>query len=58
MNFSAHVRRWLLPLPLLGLLGVTYWLDQQAQPELDIPEVNKRHDPDAIVENFFCYPTE
>ena len=52
MNFSAHVRRWLLPLPLLGLLAVTYWLNQQAQPELDIPEVNKRHDPDAIVENF------
>lgn len=52
MSFTTHVRHWLLPLPLLGLLGVTYWLDRQSQPELAKSEGSKRHDPDAIVENF------
>ena len=52
MSFASHVRHWLLPLPLLALLGVTYWLDRQSQPELAKPESGKRHDPDAIVENF------
>jgi len=52
MNFSSRFRYWLLPLPLLVLLGVTYWLDQQAQPELAKSDSSKRHDPDAIVENF------
>ena len=51
MNFS-HVRHWWLLLPLLSLLGIAYWLNQQAQPELAQPDSRKRHDPDAIVENF------
>lgn len=52
MTFASRVRHWLLLLPLLGLLGVTYWLDHQAQPELAKSDSNKRHDPDAIMENF------
>lgn len=52
MTFTFRIRHWLLPLPLLGLLGVTYWLDRQAQPDLAMPDNSKRHDPDAIVENF------
>jgi len=34
------------------LLGATYWLNQQAQPDPTLPDGNTRHDPDAIVENF------
>ena len=52
MTFSSRVRYWLPLLPLIGLLGVTYWLNQQAQPEQAVPDSSKRHDPDAIVENF------
>ncbi|MEO8332189.1 MAG: LPS export ABC transporter periplasmic protein LptC [Gallionella sp.] len=52
MTISTRVRHWLLLLPLLGLLGATYWLDQQAQPEPVKPDGSTRHDPDAIVENF------
>jgi lipopolysaccharide export system protein LptC len=52
MNRHFHVRHWLLLLPLLCLLGVTYWLDQQTQPELEKTVSAKRHDPDAIVDNF------
>jgi len=52
MSFSSRARYWLPLLPLLGLLGATYWLNQQVQPQLAKPDSNKRHDPDAIVENF------
>lgn len=52
MTFSSRVRYWLPLLPLLGLLGATYWLNQQVQPEPAKPDGSKRHDPDAIVENF------
>ena len=52
MSFITRVRYWLLPLPLLGLLGFSYWLNQQAQPDLDKPDNSMRHQPDAIVENF------
>lgn len=52
MTFNLHIRQWLMTLPLLGLLAVTYWLNQQAQPELTKLDSNIRHDPDAIVENF------
>lgn len=51
MTFASRARYWLPLLPLLGLLGVTYWLDQQVQQEIVKPG-NKRHDPDAIMENF------
>ncbi len=52
MNFSSRARYWLPLLPLFGLLGATYWLNQQVLPVPDKPDSSKRHDPDAIVENF------
>ncbi|MHB1236011.1 MAG: LPS export ABC transporter periplasmic protein LptC [Gallionella sp.] len=52
MTLSSRVRYWLPLLPLLGLLGATYWLDQQVQPVPAKPDASKRHDPDAIMENF------
>jgi len=52
MTIATRVRYWLPLLPLLGLLGATYWLNQQAQPEPVKPDGSRRHDPDSIVENF------
>ena len=52
MTFSSRARYWLPLLPLIGLLGITYWLNQQVQPEPGASDSSKRHDPDAIVENF------
>jgi len=52
MTFASRVRYWLPLFPMLGLLGVTYWLNQQVQPEPATPDSSKRHDPDAIMENF------
>ena len=52
MTFAKRARYWLPLLPLLGLLGATYWLDQQAQPEPTPSNGSRRHDPDSIVENF------
>jgi lipopolysaccharide export system protein LptC len=52
MIISTRFRYWLPLLPLLGLLGATYWLNQQVQPEQAKLDGDKRHDPDAIVENF------
>ena len=51
MILVSRVRPWLPLLPLLGLLAATYWLNQQALPGPAKPE-SKRHDPDAIMENF------
>lgn len=52
MTIASRARYWLPLLPLLSLLGATYWLNQQVQPEPDKPDSSKRHDPDAIMENF------
>jgi len=52
MTHPYNFRNWLLLLPLFILLGVTYWLDQQAQPGATSISSSLRHDPDAIVENF------
>lgn len=52
MTFASRARYWLPLLPLLGLLGATYWLNQQVQPESIRPDSSRRHDPDAIMENF------
>ncbi len=52
MTMVSRARHWLPLLPLLGLLGVTYWLSQQVRPEDGKPDNGKRHDPDAIMENF------
>lgn len=51
MTLASRARYWLPLLPLLGLLGVTYWLNQQVRQEIAKPD-SKRHDPDAIMENF------
>lgn len=52
MTIASRARYWLPLVPLFGLLGGTYWLNQQVQPEPAKPDSSKRHDPDAIVENF------
>lgn len=52
MSFPARIRAWLPLLPLLGLLGATYWLSLQAQPDPTLPDGGMRHDPDSIVDNF------
>ncbi|BBI98723.1 hypothetical protein FGKAn22_04160 [Ferrigenium kumadai] len=52
MTLVSRARYWLPLLPLLGLLGVTYWLNLQVKPEAAKPDSGKRHDPDAIMENF------
>ncbi|HEX5337375.1 MAG TPA: LPS export ABC transporter periplasmic protein LptC [Gallionella sp.] len=52
MTLASRARYWLPLIPLLGLLGVTYWLNQQVQPVAAQPDSSKRHDPDASMENF------
>ena len=52
MTFASRARHWLPLLPLLGLVGATYWLNQQVKPEPARPDSSTRHDPDAIMENF------
>ena len=52
MTFFSRIRYWLPLLPFFGLLGATYWLNQQVLPEPAIPDSSKRHDPDAIIEDF------
>ncbi|HCI13841.1 MAG: LPS export ABC transporter periplasmic protein LptC [Gallionellales bacterium GWA2_60_142] len=52
MTLASRARYWLPLLPLLGLLGVTYWLDQQVRPEAAKETGPLRHDPDAVMENF------
>ncbi len=52
MTFASRSRYWLPLLPLIGLLGFTYWLNLLSQTEPGKPVSQKRHDPDAIVDNF------
>lgn len=52
MTFASRARYWLPLLPLLGVLAVTYWLDQQAHQEPQSTGGAVRHDPDAIMQNF------
>lgn len=52
MKFISRIRHWLPALPLLALLGATYWLNQQVQPEPAKLDSSMRHDPDSVVENF------
>ncbi len=52
MTIATRVRYWLPVLPLFALLGATYWLDRQVQPEAAKPDNTMHHDPDSIVENF------
>jgi lipopolysaccharide export system protein LptC len=52
MTIASRTRRWLPLLPLFSLLGATYWLNQQVLPDSAKPDSKKRHDPDAVMENF------
>lgn len=47
-----RVREWLPVVPLLLLLGATYWLNQQVQPLANRGNAAARHDPDYSVTNF------
>ncbi len=47
-----RLQAWLPLVPLLVLLGGTYWLNQQVLPLPPKPDTSKRHDPDYIVSNF------
>jgi lipopolysaccharide export system protein LptC len=44
-----HLREWSPLLPLILLLGATYWLNQQVHPLSPASDNSKRHDPDFIV---------
>lgn len=50
MTLVSRARAWLPVLPLIGILAMTYWLDKQAQPELDTGERKPQHTPDAIID--------
>ncbi len=52
MTFVSRARYWLPLLPLLGLLGITYWLEQQVRPESAGAAAAPRHEPDGVMENF------
>ncbi|MFZ5503602.1 MAG: LPS export ABC transporter periplasmic protein LptC [Pseudomonadota bacterium] len=51
MNLVARARSWLGLLPLLGILGATYWLNQQVRLAGDGVYRDVPHTPDAVVEN-------
>lgn len=50
MTLVARARSWLPVLPLLGILAMTYWLDQQAKPEAQTGTGKQQHTPDAIID--------
>ncbi|NOU00822.1 MAG: LPS export ABC transporter periplasmic protein LptC [Gallionella sp.] len=52
MSVAARARYWLLLLPLVGLLGMTYWLNMQTQNELPKAKIDTRLGIDALMENF------
>lgn len=52
MTRFARIRQWLPLLPLLGLLAVTYWLNEQVQQDTGKIEGKKPHIADGIMENF------
>lgn len=47
-----RLRSWLPLVPLLLLLGATYWLNLQVQSPASGANKNLRHDPDYIIDNF------
>ena len=49
ISFLDRLRAWSVMLPLLLLLGATYWLDQQVRPLPPRQDDSKRHDPDYII---------
>lgn len=51
MTVASRARSWLPLLPVLGILAVTYWLDQKTQPEAEPADHSKLHIADAIADN-------
>ncbi len=47
-----RLRSWLPLVPLILLLGATYWLNLQVQSSDTRSNKNLRHDPDYIIDNF------
>lgn len=47
-----RLRAWSALLPLLLLLGATYWLSRQVLPLPPAPNYKARHDPDVIIDDF------
>lgn len=47
-----RLRSWLPLIPLMMLLGATYWLSLQVQSPTSATDKAMRHDPDYIMENF------
>jgi len=47
-----RLRSWLPLIPLLLLLGATYWLNLQVQSPGSSSNKNLRHDPDYVMDNF------
>lgn len=52
MTVAARARYWFLLLPLVALLGATYWLNMQTQTEPMKVVINTRLSIDALMENF------
>lgn len=52
MTVAARTRYWLLLLSLIGLLGVTYWLNMQTRTEPPKARTDTRLSIDALMENF------
>ena len=50
-DMLERLRSWLPLIPLILLLGGTYWLNQQVHPFEAQPDDRKRHDVDYSVEN-------
>lgn len=47
-----RLRAWSALVPLLALLGATYWLSRQVLPLPPAPNYKTRHDPDVVIDNF------
>jgi lipopolysaccharide export system protein LptC len=52
MTAAARARYWIVLLPLVALLGVTYWLNTQNQTEPPQATPDTRFSIDALMENF------
>lgn len=52
MSVVGRTRYWLFLLPLVSLLGASYWLNMQTQTEPPKANVNTRYSVDALMENF------
>ena len=52
ISLLDRLRAWSALLPLLLLLAAAYWLNLQVQPLPAKADINNRHDPDFIVNNF------